>query len=515
MKIRPLLTSFFDNVKAEMSKTLILWLFYLTYIFAMIYLSSKMVIWQDESSSLFTASHPLIKIINFSYIFEGQPPAYFTMLALWLKINNGVLFARLLSIIFILLSAFYLDKIGKLIFKDLYSRWIVILFLLNPYTVWASLEIRLYSFLILLCLLTICLFYLIYYHGRHRLKFVYLIIGIVGVYTQYYYALLIIALSILLLISKGWRPFFNFCIWSALIAIIFSPNLLFIKNQFIRHQDILVTSTLHEWIGRICYSPAHFIFDTNTLEWGMFGRWIGQGMFFLFSILIIYKAIRLYKDHNHQDSKTLLELFIPVSILLIFFLILFSVTNIVYSLRYLSIIYPFYFLLLSSIGMFGKKSATTIYGVFAVYYFILLVLIYQTTYLKTYNGKMAAKYISGMEGPNEPILFRDQILEIAVSPYYKGPNKIYSIREFDYMDKPIQRRIKDTVEFKQAMDKYTKNCKSLIFVNGADSGYVIYNELLNPAMDSCIQHHFVSTKDTTMEGKGADDYIRIRRLFKK
>ena len=93
---------------------------YLFYTFLLIYASFllilcyKLSIWEDEAYSLHTTAYSLSEVIGLSYNFEGQPPAYFIILALWRKIDDGIFFARLLSVLFIFLSAFVLNKVLQL-----------------------------------------------------------------------------------------------------------------------------------------------------------------------------------------------------------------------------------------------------------------------------------------------------------------------------------------------------------------------------------------------------------------
>jgi hypothetical protein len=77
------------------------YLFIVVYFITLLYLCNRQYIWEDEAYSLNTTSHNLFEVVKFSYNFEGQPPFYFLLLAVWRKINSSIFFARLLSVILI------------------------------------------------------------------------------------------------------------------------------------------------------------------------------------------------------------------------------------------------------------------------------------------------------------------------------------------------------------------------------------------------------------------------------
>ena len=211
-------TQSFLRIGLHKSKQYFFWGFIFIYALFLLFLCNEMSIWVDEAYTLNTTANSLSKVVHLSYQFEGQPPVYFVILALWRKFNNGIFFARSLSVLFTFLSAYVLNKLLKLIFEKIYTKWVIILFLINPVTIHAGLEIRLYSFLILLSVTLIYLFYLIYYYNHTSHKILFIIIGVLGVYTQYYFVFLIISLTLIILIRRSWRLFFNFCLWCLPIA---------------------------------------------------------------------------------------------------------------------------------------------------------------------------------------------------------------------------------------------------------------------------------------------------------
>ena len=119
-----------DKQKKLFSYNSLFYLFLILYTVVLLFLAHKLLIWEDEAYSLNTSSADLINVIKQSYNFEGQPPAYFVILAIWRKIDSGIFFARLFSLIFIGCSAIFFYKIVRLFEAVGFSRWILVLFLM-------------------------------------------------------------------------------------------------------------------------------------------------------------------------------------------------------------------------------------------------------------------------------------------------------------------------------------------------------------------------------------------------
>ena len=111
----------------------IFYTFLCAYIIFLTYLSVNLNIWIDEMYTLDTTSYNLKTVIKKSYDFEAQPPAYFVLLAIWRTINSDYVFARLFSVLCIVLASFIFFRLIKLISGADRSRWMQVLFLLKSY----------------------------------------------------------------------------------------------------------------------------------------------------------------------------------------------------------------------------------------------------------------------------------------------------------------------------------------------------------------------------------------------
>src|ERR1035437_10065572 len=160
-------------------RNLIFYGFIIVYSISLIFLSFKLNISIDEAYSLHTTSNNLATVIKQAYDFEGQPPFYFLLLAIWRHVNSGIFFARLLSLVFIGFSGYFFLRLVRLVSGRESSRWMLVI--------------------------------------------LFLIISLIGLYTQYFFILEISALAFSLLVFKCWKIFFKFCLYLLPLLVLFIP----------------------------------------------------------------------------------------------------------------------------------------------------------------------------------------------------------------------------------------------------------------------------------------------------
>jgi uncharacterized membrane protein len=467
----------------------------------------------DEAFSLNTTGNNLLKVINLSYYFEGQPPFYFIILTFWRKINDGVFFARLLSVIFTLFSAVVLNKLLKLLFDQIYNKWIIVLFLINPFTVWASMEIRTYSLLLLLSSIAIYLFYLIFYSNRNTFKILFIVISIVGIYTQYYFIFLLFSLSLILLIYKGWQAFLNYCILLIPVAILVLPNLFFIKDQFEMHQNTQVSYTFHERLKNILFTPEQFIFPVGQIFVGQVGRWILRVFIFGVIVSTMYFFLNKKSGKTNREISSLDQILLLIASIVMIFLFLFSSTNLIFHIKYLTIAFPIFCLLFSALCIYRKAVENFIFAFFAILYIVVLLNTYKSPFIKTSNPKSMAYFLENIEKPHEPILFHDKSLILLIKPYYHGNSPLIALPDIAFDYNYFRNNIQDTIELDKLIKNAVKKSKSFILINGTDLGFVTKNPLANHVIDIYLMNNFLISNDTVIEGKNTYDFLRARRLM--
>jgi len=494
-------------------KNKIFFAFLIIYGITMIYLSYKINISEDETYTLNTTSRNLAGVIKQSYNFEAQPPAYFILFSLWRHLCSGLYFAKLFSLIFTGFACFIFYQLSLLfVTKVKTAYWIAAIFLLNPFTVWAALEIRLYAFLIFLSVFSIYFFFRYYFEEKLKFLYIFLFICIIGLYTQYFFIFLITSLSFIILIFKGWKKFFRFCLCLIPIILLFLPNLQFLPKQISIQESIKGKQYPFLVISEIAHSPQSLILAINLVPNAWINRFIR--ITFIFSAIYIY--YKVYKQHLTQRNIFFEKyniVLLSILIMLVLFSVGFVITDVGYANKYMVTVFPFFILLFTIFEYYPFVLRRLIYGIILMYYTILLTFNYLHP-VKTYDFLSIAKYIKTIEQPNEPILIYRPAIALPFNYYYKGNNKVIPIPYPVKFDSSYIVNIKDSVELKQTIEKIATPSKSYLLIsdNTPYEGTVNMNR---PMITKYLQTHYFITLDTLFTGWSKYRPLQIRRFEKK
>ena len=186
---------------------IIFYIFFIVYLSTATYLAHRLNIYVDESYSLKTAEANIVQAAKTAILFEEQPPFYFMVLSIWKGIDDSILFARILSIIFVCLSTVFLVKSFSLFDKKINSYLVAAVFLLNPIVFWSSLEIRSYALILLLSCLLLYYFIQTYYLKNISLKnsLIFIIAAIISAYTSYFLIFVILGFFIALVTIREFK----------------------------------------------------------------------------------------------------------------------------------------------------------------------------------------------------------------------------------------------------------------------------------------------------------------------
>ena len=495
-------------------KNLIFYGFILFYSLLLIFLCDKLNIWEDESYSLHTTSNNLGTVITQSYNFEGQPPFYFLLLAIWRHINSGIFFARALSLIFIGFSSYFFYQLVRVVSGFEYSRWMLIIFLLNPFTVWAGLEIRLYSLVIFLSTILIYYFFRFYIENKNKYLYLFLFISLIGLYTQYFFALEIAALAGSLLIFKGWKTFFKLCLYLIPVIVLFIPNLFFVNQQVGMLQSHKLEYSMIKRISVVLHSPQNLMLALDYVE---FPVGINRGIRIIFILITSYAYIKVYKKQRAAYNAYFEKInVVAFSVLTLIFLycVLIAITGIIFQLKYLAIILPLFILIFTLVKEYSFFYSNLIYAIISAYYISLLIVGYKNP-IKNYDYESAGKYLNKIGRSKEPVLLYDKSLLPPFAYYYTGPNLLIPLPALNYDNNYYEENITDTFELKKAIENINSPTKSYILMTDMPDNYDGYKYTFNmtPKMiDKCLKTSYNVTLDTLFLGENKNHTLRIRRL---
>jgi hypothetical protein len=494
----------------------IFYAFVVLYSAFMMYLCYELNIWVDEAYTLDTTSakYSLSKVIYQSYNFESQPPLYFILLWLWRQINQGIFFARVYSLISVGLSAWYFFKCIRIFSGTEISKWLVVLFLVNPFTVFAALEIRLYAFLLFLSTAAIYHYLRYFIDNKKENLFYFLGICLVGLYLQYFFAFLICGLVAATLVFSGWKKVFTISLYILPVVLLFLPNVLYMQQQLGMVQTHLNIVTPAQRINLVLHSPQNLLLSLETLQTN---KWLRLGLLIAFVATLAYGFYKAYKTNNtsaNQKYFTIIK-FCLIAVLTIVIIIagFITIAGIDHQDRYFTIALP---LLLLIFGLFGANSiliGRTFFALFILYYGILFVYHYKDP-VKQFDYKGVAQYVQKTAKPTEPLLFYHGTLILPFQYYYNGNNKCYSLPHTVAMDTSYMNNVKDTSELKTSLASIESNTSSYLLIS--DLNLPIYKNDVNRKMvNDYLKTNYKITLDTLYYGKSFTRSLRIRRLEKK
>jgi hypothetical protein len=192
-------------------------------------------IWSDEGSSLYTTQQGFLSAFREAAVFERQAPLYFWFLSLWREINGSIFFARIPSIV---ASAAAIWTFGRFYLRHFSQRSALLataFIALHPILFWASAEIRVYAFVILISTALINLFlsgFIDDADNVRRSRLLFTGTAIVALYTNYYLGFLLAGFFVALLVIGRWRGALAYVLLMCLAGIAFLPMLSTLSHQF-------------------------------------------------------------------------------------------------------------------------------------------------------------------------------------------------------------------------------------------------------------------------------------------
>lgn len=493
-----------SRTKKDRIHRFLLFAFLISYACFLCWLIAHINISEDESYTLNTTSRNVLGVVRQSYKFENQLPVYFLLLSFWRMVNSGIFFSRLFSALSVCISAVYIFKITKIITGKENVYWIIVLFLLNPFTVWAAFELRLYAFVVLLSSICIYSYLKFFLEEQKKYLYVFLIISLIGAYTQYFFIFLLFSLAVATIFLKGWKSFYKICLYLLPVAILFLPNLMFLSNQ-IDSQAAPNKFANFQKLNYVLSSPKYLTLGLNYVSNSLLYNLVRFGFLF-FLILSCFKLYKNYDTWNQKLHKRFQFIVLTTMILILLFFFGVFFTDIVYDQKYMSVAFPFLILLFTIFNVFSSKISGSIYLLFSIYFIGMLIKIYRYP-VNTYDYISTAKYVEKIEHREEPILIYRANIALPFKYYYQGKNQIIPLPEKVNFDSNYLSNIKDTNQLKQIL-KTLPPSKSFLFI--ADTTSVETNLNMNRKMvTEFLDSHYPVTLDTFYRGNAKGKSLRI------
>jgi hypothetical protein len=223
-----------ETEKISTSPLRLLFFFTLLHLLIALPLAYLLNIWADEASTLHTTGNGLAAAFQNVFADEQQAPLYFLLLSVWRALDHSIFFARLFSIVCSLLAIKFFHDLARRFFDEKAALFITAAFSLHPFLIWASLEIRVYSLVVLLSVLLLKFFTEGYLEAHEktqtRQRFFFVPTAIIALYTNYYLGFLLAGCFAALLLLRKFDRARQFFLHMLFVALTIAPLIWEIKK---------------------------------------------------------------------------------------------------------------------------------------------------------------------------------------------------------------------------------------------------------------------------------------------
>ena len=243
-------------------------------------------LWLDEGFSIRIADLNLFQIVVEKTYRDIHPPLYYVILHYWINLFGDTEFStRFLSVLFGLFSIFMIYKVGTLLFNKNVGMLSSLLLALSVFHIQYSQEVRMYSLMTLLTLLSIYFFIKLRDRASFTVSTGYIISSILLMYTHIFGLFIIIAQNIYLFtlfLSKDFDYKLNFRRWILFQIILV---ILYVPWIFVLASQILELQTRGFWV----HVP------TMRSIIGTFWDYSGSTLLLLFFLILSFFSIVTYE----------------------------------------------------------------------------------------------------------------------------------------------------------------------------------------------------------------------------
>lgn len=409
-----------------------------------LYLAYYLNIWKDEGSTLYTTGKGFFDTLENVSANEKQAPLYFLVLSLWRALGDSIFFARVFSIIWSAAAIkFFYDLSQKFVDKPA-AKFLAAFFAVHPFLFWASVEIRVYSLVILLSILLLKFFDAAYFESeenfsaearssqrKSRIRFV--LTAIVALYTNYYLGFLLVGGFFALLVVRRFRAARDYFLQMIIVGTAFLPLLWILRQQFtVRRAGFVSEKSLGEAAGIISYRASNFIFPFELSLDSAPSVFTLIRLCFISATAAAVIFFLVKRGFYAAGEKTLATAAVAATICAFLLAAYFSLGADYIVIRHFSVLFAPFFLCVGAftVNLLPKKSL--------VYFAVFFVLLFPYTkiykqfpnFAKQGDWARVARFIKENEKPNQAIIVFPNFDALSLLYQYKGANRILPDRNF-------------------------------------------------------------------------------------
>jgi uncharacterized membrane protein len=407
-------------------------------------------IWADEASTLYTTEHGFFQAVQNTLQNEKQAPIYFWLISLWRGISSSIFFARIFSIIWSVIAIAVFYNLVRKIWNEKVANFATFFFAIHPFLIWTSLEIRVYSAIILLTLLLVKFFFEGYLENEEnelqQQKFIngkqvsFVLTAIISLYTHYYLGFILVGFFVVLLVLQRWQTAKKYFLQMFIVGVAILPLLWIIKIQFeVRTDDYVQDDTLIEGIRILWHHFLTFVLPTEIYppEDQTFMSFVRVWLVRILGLAVL--GLLIFKRKIFEKNILIFGTISAVIFAFLFFI--YALLGGIYlDVRHATVVFiPLYLLLISVLleifPQYVEAKSKNFYwltavGVLFCIFYIYGVFSVHPNFTKNGDWARVAEFIEEREKPNQPIIIFRNYEALNLPYYYKGKNKILPDENF-------------------------------------------------------------------------------------
>lgn len=424
-------------------------IFALFHALIVIYPAYAINIWVDEASTLHSTQNGFFFALQNAFSIERQAPLYFWFLSLWRDISDSIFFTRLFSIICSVLAILIFFRLARKISDEKSAVFMTAFFAFHPYLIWASLEARLYSLVILLSILILDLFFDVFFKPEktehlRRKEMLFVIVSTVALYTNYYLGFLLVGCFFALLVLRKLKEAKKYFFLMVVVGLLFLPLFLAMKSQLANNASgFRVEKSFAEglrlfWNYFLSFVLPTEIFPLSATE----SSAISLVRLWIVRLAILAAIVLLIKKRRIFDGRIFVFGTICFTIVVFLLVAYFALGPIYVAIRHAAILFApvlfFAFTIAKAIlperknekNSFAGNIIPVFLGVLLAAFFVYSIFSLYPNFSKRGDWAKVASFIEANEKPFQPIVIFPSYDALALPVYYKGANKILPDEKF-------------------------------------------------------------------------------------
>ena len=385
-------------------------------------------VWQDDAYTLHTTRDGIAYAFSQAIGFEANAPLYFVLMTFWRHLNESAVWARLFSVFCAAGAVACVPALVKRYLLGLPWLPVTLAVALNPLTVWAGLEIRVYAMVILLSAILLLLFFdaFIAENAGTRSRVLYGAACIVAAYTQYYLLFLIAAQGVVLLFRRrSALPAYILTQCATLAA--FVPLASVVSSQLRQFGSGVIPPTLPQSFRWVTQILAVYLFPLNALP--------ASHLLYAALAVCALAALVMCSRYYAGNGKPLMMQILGGGYLF-FVLGLFIAREQIFTRHAASLLIP---VLLSAFSLFtflrmpARSRAVAAFAILSIFIDVAALFATYRHLAKPGDWIRVASFISEREAPNQPIAVFEAENALPLDYYYHGKNRVVAVpRAIDF-----------------------------------------------------------------------------------